>query len=333
MNPPRAVHVEGDGLAASACGVLLRRSGWIVSGEPPALPAVPFLVLDAAAARVVSDIFGRLPSGTPCRRVVVHHHRPAIAQPGIQHLVVPSTAILDLMPAIRPASPNPDGWRISTSGGSQPDRITSGSRVAWIFDAAPQLSPAASHCVFEFTPEGWVFWAPTAAREGFLQFVTPSAVGGEDACRVILERTRLLRDWVTCGAISRHALPCAASASTCFAEGRTLSCGAAALRYDPISGDGTGASLRSAILACAVLERARTMAVPAPVFDHLRARIGRAFVSHLNICERFYRDAELSRMWNGEQGAMREAITLSDAVFTGLSATAFRIREFALEPV
>jgi len=329
----RSANMRGRGLASAACHVLLRRFGWATSGAPPAEPTVPFLAIDPAAARVLADIFGRVPSGWPCRRLIARHDQPVVEAAGGSHLVISARSILELLPEMPHSREDAGEWVIRTQPSSSAAAIVSGSRVAWIFAAERKAPEAAQNCVFEFTPDGWVFWAPTGPHTGFLQVVTPAAGGSSQACLAILQATRLIRAWVHPGALFCADLPCAASLHTRLARGNTISCGAAALRYDPISGDGAGASLRSAILACAVVRHTLESGDSSAGFEHFHARIGRAFRGHMEVCERLYREAALSKMWNGELASVGAAKAMAGACFPEPASRRFRLRDFGLEPV
>ncbi len=329
----RSANVRGRGLASAACHVLLRRFGWETSGLPPAEPTVPFLAIDRAAARVLADIFGRVPSGWPCRRLIARHGQPVVEAADGSHLVISARSIFELLPEMPYSREDAGEWVIRTQPSSSAGAIVSGSRTAWIFAAEGKTPAALQNCVFEFTPDGWVFWTPTGPHNGFLQIVKPAAGGSREACAAIVESTRLIRGWVRPGALLCADLPCAASVYTRLAQGNTISCGAAALRYDPISGDGTGASLRSAILACAVVRHVVESGDSSAGFEHFHARIGRAFRGHLEVCERLYREAALSKMWNGELASVGAAKAMAVACFPEAASRRFRLRDFALEPV
>lgn len=104
-------------------------------------------------------------------------------------------------------------------------------------------------------------------------------------------------------------------------------CGSAAMCFDPISGDGTGACIRSAILACAAIRyAAEHPAQAADALAHYADRMAQAFQSHLNACAELYDGAELSAPWAEEKRAIRAAAELAP----GTSRPWFRLSDFSL---
>ena len=159
--------------------------------------------------------------------------------------------------------------------------------------------------IFEFISDGWFFWSPISRQEGFLQLVLPQT--HEHAfplCKELLKRTQLLLDRITPDGLIAGPLPCAAALHTQPAGTNWIATGNSALRWDPVSGNGTATSLRSAILACAALRSAAGTMQPWPYFQHYCARLRMAFREHAQACSAFYGSAGLSAGW----GALRRTV-------------------------
>jgi hypothetical protein len=221
-----------------------------------------------------------------------------------------------------------DAWEIFANS-RKGSAIESGSRKAWIFEGRVNASEAARCCVFEFVLDGWMFWAPVSRRKGFIQWVLPARMGDEERCRDLFEGS-FLRGAVGCREMLRGAVPCAASLAKCLAGDRWISCAGSAIRFDPLSGDGTGAAIRSAILACAELRAIENASDAAPYLNHYGARLALAFCSHLLMCDRLYRDGGLSGTWRTELLAIQRAIRQSDRLFPPPESIEFRLRDSAL---
>jgi len=203
-------------------------------------------------------------------------------------------------------SPEQHAWHIFA--GEQPPEghlICSGNRTGWIF-AGECRGWHSDATIFEFTKDGWLFWAPLSAEKGFLQLVLPrSGKNAVDMCRLALRRSRILKDAVALGECIAGPLPCAAALHSQLTGPDWIATGTSALRYDPVSGDGTGAALRSAILACATLRGAAENSCPQRYLGHYRQRLEVAFRQHLRICESLYNRVGLSDSWNDEIACLR----------------------------
>ena len=89
---------------------------------------------------------------------------------------------------------------------------------------------------------------------------------------------------------------------------RSIDVGDAAVALDPLSGNGVGSGLRSAILAAAVLEAAERDAMPQACFDHYAQRLRKTMRSHVQSCVEFYGQAAHAAGWRAEIGMMVEAL-------------------------
>jgi hypothetical protein len=172
-----------------------------------------------------------------------------------------------------------------------------GSRVT--LSAEVNLSPRAdpSACLIDSRPAGWVFLAPLSDRHAFVQatFPLPPPFGAE-ALTEILDSSRLIAPWVTSDVAGVHVMPSAPAFRFPSAGRGWLAAGAAAMTLDPLCGDGTGYSVRSGLLAAAVLA-ARDENLRHRLVQHFRDRLQIAFAAHLRACVKYYDSNVFDESW------------------------------------
>jgi flavin-dependent dehydrogenase len=100
-------------------------------------------------------------------------------------------------------------------------------------------------------------------------------------------------------------MPCLA-VTPCTSE--SIAVGDAAGALDPLSGNGLGSGLRTAILAAAVLDAAGRKSTSQACFDHYTRRLRDTMRSHVRSCVDFYRRIAYASAWRIEVGAMIEAL-------------------------
>lgn len=333
------VEIRGDSIAAQACCALLRRFGWDVNTPQYGSPQVPYIVINSVTAGLIKDIFAvnacSLGSYEISRRLVVTHSTEAISTVIEPALLIHSAAALRFLGAAAPISPSAyqdSAWRLFA--GEHPPQgqlVYSGNRAAWVFEASRCSEVAFRTAIFEFIPEGWLFWAPLDARKGFLQLVLPRTQEDvTETCRLALKHTRILKHAIALGGCSAGPLPAAAALHSHLTGPGWIATGASALRYDPVSGDGTGASLRSAILACATLRACVTESDPRSYLEHYKQRLILAFQRHLMNCALLYENVGLSGIWTPEINDIRQ---LGSARPEESKAFRFCLRDYSLAPL
>jgi hypothetical protein len=337
----RQVVISGTGVAAAACHALLRRSGWRTIRAEPQLQdeerSVPYIALNGAAWAVVSDVFGRVPSDPwrTTRCLVVHHGADSVFARSETQFVIPveSLRFPEFIPAAT-ASLTDDFVVEARSNSDTSAWISSGERSCWISSARSVAKEAQISLILEFVPEGWVFWMPIGSRLGILQWFLPVATSGDQLCTELWRTTKILRRWTApAGEWHIRGLPAAARIARRLVGPEAISCGSAAMRFDPISGDGTGASLRSSILASASIRyRDEHPRDAGKVLQHYESRMYRAFNGHIRSCIRYYSEAGLSSQWDNEHRTMREADALT-APLGNEPSSSFQLRNFSLKPI
>ncbi len=112
-----------------------------------------------------------------------------------------------------------------------------------------------------------------------------------------------------------------------------LTCGAAAMAFDPICGDGTGNAIREAILACAVIRAAARGEPMDALLSHYRARLLAAFGKHLELALEFYRAANTGPWWAEEIRAMEEGARWGQRELAQMPPFRYRLEGFELAPI
>src|SRR5262249_11097852 len=91
-------------------------------------------------------------------------------------------------------------------------------------------------------------------------------------------------------------------------KSRSIAVGDAALALDPLSGNGIGSGLRSAILASPVLEAAGKGEKLNALLDHYTWRLRDAMHAHVRNCVQSYSRSIHASYWHREIDAMNKAL-------------------------
>lgn len=324
MNGP--VEIRGRGLAASCCAYLLRREGVPVSRVRATRPAVPAIVVSLATQELIAGVFQQpnLFQGFRRieRRVVAWGNRADVELPHAAVVLAEEELLARVEALADGVVAEPAVWTVF---GARPlpepaSEQRLGSRQAWA--AAVELQePETATCWIESLECGWLFLIP-----GWL-----IAVGGAPetllaGSRVVAAQIRGLRgESAQFPAYPRIADPLAGPG--------WLACGAAAMAFDPICGDGAGNSVREAILAAAVI-RAATRGEPAErLIEHYRSRLIAGFRRHLELSLQFYRAAQGGPWWEREIQAMERGLAWCAGQLADAPAFRYRLEGFDLLPV
>jgi hypothetical protein len=300
--------IRGSGIAAEACCAILRRFGWSVNTPEHGKVAIPYLVLNSITAALVKDVFGveQLDGHQISRRLIVNHLKKTISDV-TEPAIVLNGETLNFLRATGASSRFPRGdvlWRLFAGEPAPNGQLTTfGNRTAWIFDAELHNGFDADVTILELIPDGWLFFAPVSEKKGILQLISSRLhVNATAACRAALMRTRIVKEVSEVTKCIAGPIPCAPALHNQLSGPEWIATGTSALRYDPISGDGTGVSLRSAILACATLRAIHQYACPERYLRYYRERLRETFRQHLSICKSLYEAAGSFSAWNEEIG-------------------------------
>jgi hypothetical protein len=331
----RTVLIHGDGFAASCCAFLLARKNFAIGLENVCRSEVPALMVGAATQALLEDIFERpgLFAGLPRiqQRVVLWGgHAEPVTVPH-SAIVVSERTLLDRIESgrdshharfvapdwtIHAARPLPDGVREYAFG----QRMADASLVRF------QGNAEANTCWIESLDGGWLFLLPNGGDEGWLL-----SVGG--SAHALLSASRLVASRISEVVESRGTFPCHPRIVDPFCGDRWLSCGAAALRFDPLCGDGVGQAVRQAILASAVTGAVAAGGDADGVMLHYQTRVVAAFSKHLGICRHYYQTGGAGEWWEQQLQQIDDGLRWCAGRFAASAKTRYRLRGFDLEPV
>jgi hypothetical protein len=309
--------VAGSGTGACAAACLLLASGWRVrmswvKGTKPS-----WITLNEETVDLLQSLFGRSLDLPVKRRLLGKVVRIAGASLG----VVPGGSVVvqvgELGESIQAALKSRFGQRVTwvddSKTSSRCDVIamparhrrttSSGERQAW--QAEVELAGPIDHAVFETVLQGWLYLAPFDARNGSLHCVTCD-VCDEPVHRMISESREVS---ARVAMVTRILPPLKAAAEFWWPDddADALFCGGGLFRWDPICGDGTGASVRSGLLAGAGLKAIRAGERAVDVRQHVVRRSATAFAAHTSACESFYRSVSFGGAWEAEIVALVSA--------------------------
>ncbi|MEQ8965515.1 MAG: hypothetical protein RID91_06800 [Azospirillaceae bacterium] len=297
---PIAIH--GRGPAGLTAARLLARSGIearLIGGAPA---GGPVLLLNPGTCRLLCELWDLRVADLPARHRLAYRavHPPAPEPPALveQHgLVVDGAALAafldDRLAAMHPGVAREDepdaapvGWRLLASGRALGDGAAAAEarveRIGRAVCAAVEVAPGEGfrddRAVFEAVPGGWLFLLPLGPERALLQAQREAPAPGEDPVAADLAHSRAVAAVIgdMAGAPARvfEAMPRLARPT---AGPGWLAIGDAAMGLPPVTGDGVGNGLRTAILAAAVLRALRRGEPTEAVLAHYDSRLVQAF--------------------------------------------------------
>jgi 2-polyprenyl-6-methoxyphenol hydroxylase-like FAD-dependent oxidoreductase len=185
--------------------------------------------------------------------------------------------------------------------------------------------------LIESVPGGWLIVIPQGLGRGTLQAIFADRPADRQAQLHALlaqsQATSALVEEIVGEPVGFAAMPRLA-VTPCVSG--SIAVGDAAIALDPLSGNGIGSGLRSAILATAVLEAAAEDAAPQACFDHYTQRLRQTMRSHVKSCVEFYGRAAHATGWRAEIDLMSDALHRLPA---GSDVAAFMLNDGHLERV
>jgi len=358
--------IRGTGVAASCCAHLLGSAGFRVCLAESPRPRIPAILVSEAAQALLRDVFGlpdlfdglfridrRIvawePGSAPVtlphqavviseeallellldRRIVAWESESAPVKLPHQAVVISEDALLELLRPERGESAPADvaGWTVYTSR-PLPESVEQhrfGSRTASLVpvdlkDAGP---PA---CWIEALECGWLFLIPTSPASGWL-----ISIGGPH--EVLLAESRLIADQVAVSGPAGATFAAYPAIADPLCAPGWLACGAAALAFDPLCGDGTGNAIREAILASAVIRAATVEDNVDRLLSHYRSRLTAGFARHLELCRGFYVSGNRGPWWEQEVASLEEGIAWCRQVLGEGNVNHYRLSGFELQAI
>jgi hypothetical protein len=272
------------------------------------------------------DLFAGLPEIR--RRVVVWG--PGAKPLSLAHsaVVVSEPALLERLQtrvgAEHEAADGEPAWTIYAARPLPPSSVehSFGSRTA---AALPVRLRAAegSTCWIESLENGWLFLIPNAPDAGWLL-----AVGSEPES--LLGQSRFVASQIDAPTGPPAQFPAYPRIAWPLCGDGWLSCGTAALAFDPLCGEGAGNAIREAILAAAIVRAATSGEDPSSLISDYRARLLAGFKRHLEACREFYERGRCGPWWDGELDSLRLGLEWCDRERAANREFRYQLRGFEL---
>jgi hypothetical protein len=319
---------------------LLNAAGHPVTMEKTNRSKVPALLIGNPTQALIEDVFERDDIFRGARRI---SKRIVAWGANAEPVEIPHSAVVisesELTDRLQPAPPDAfqndafqdfeddSHWTIRTSR-DQANEYPFGSRIAHAVPARLKETCAPEACWIESLDCGWLFLLPAGVGAWLLSVGGPAPELLSD----LLSDSRLVSAQIESLGAPMGQFPAYPCISSPLCGTNWLACGAAAMAFDPISGDGVGNAIREAILASAVIKATQSNSDIDALLAHYRARLLAGFLKHLELCRQFYAarsgewwEAELSRLDEGAKWCRRELG--SEIKFR------YRLRGFELEPI
>jgi flavin-dependent dehydrogenase len=348
MNPGRAL-VLGSGVAGLTVARLLCHRGWRVDCSPDPQGRGPIVVISRPTMDLLLDLWQAdetLFAGAHCLQSRVIHWERALpaAHLAAAAIVIPVDSLRERLVERSHAAgvriierkhvdPAQYDW-IVRAGGRQAmseGSIAFGRRGGVMATVKLTARARTDRTVMESVPGGWLYLIPQWLGRAVMQavFAGETVEPNADLPR-LLERSQVISPLVEEVLDDAAGFAAQPRLATTLCSLGSIAVGDAAMTLDPMSGNGIGNGLRSAILGAAVLEAADRDATSRACFDHFAQRLRNAMRSHVGTCIDFYGRAAHASDWRREIDAMSEAL---DRVPPGPDMPAFMLNNGRLDRV
>ena len=312
------IAVVGQSLTAHAVTAALSKLGYACTliYDPKMLRfAGPSLVLNDVGITLLGELFGALDLQKLGQRLTyrcVRWGQPTDSERVYQPAyVIPSDVLLNQIRQSKPMESVPiiDGTKMTFSElsdnyawtvyGTQPlqqisltenfQTFSGGQRVMVTAEIPCDSLTLRDSCYMESLPDGWLFYAPIDRNSGMLQACIPELPSNpRRALLDCLYYSRLISPLVN----HLHQVRCFPSAPRLqlpLYGSSWLMLGGAAVKLDPISGEGTPFALRMGILAAAAIDGVLQNPTNSDaLLNHYQTRLTHSFLSHLQGCSDYY---------------------------------------------
>lgn len=334
-----SVIIKGDGIAAVCAARLLGDAGVGITSKTAVRPKLPAILLGQQTQHLLHEIFrgedgarelftGSYPI---TRRIVLWGDAKLPAVLPHAGLVASENTLLQrlwrLIPSKGELYEAPEGdetWTIRTSIDCGVESLTSywncGMRRAHVAEVKLSEIAEPNSCWIESLEAGWLFLL--SVGEGRATLI---AVG--DGAQSLLERSRLIARLLDSIVAESEVGPCYPRFRRAFVEGREITCGTAAIAFDPLCGEGTGNAAREAFLAAAFVRAASAGGDIDALGHHYCSRLLYGFRRHLEICLQFYRSGGIHEFWKAESDFTKKGIATVDEMLRRLPPSRYRLED------
>jgi hypothetical protein len=302
------VHIEGEGVAAACCAQLFSESGQSWASSMVVRAKLGAVLLSRQTVALLAGIFPStdlVSVGHPIQKRVVAWG-PAAEPITLSHsaLVISETDLLArLWAQVPPPAQSPaGGWKFLSSGASDLQQQAFGTRLASVARAALKREVDQSACWIESVHSGWLFLLPRGENEA----ATLIAVG--ETPSALLGQSRIIAALVAAIEGPAAEFPAYPRIADPLCGDGWLACGAAAMGFDPLCGEGTGNAARQAYLATAIIAAVRAGEPVEDLLAHYTSRQMHGFLRHLQICLGFYQSGGSGPFWQSETAMLQHGI-------------------------
>lgn len=370
MNKIGQILILGKGIAGLCCAKLLAQQGWDVQLWGAESKTRQILVLNEITCWLLRDIFQdhvgtylRTSHQLNQRNIIWDHKvsKTTVAQPSI---VINNAEFTRQLLESLIEDPS---LSIKQSSNFDINEISNRAvEFDWVLDAtgrnsclAKQFGAVTRHfgtrCILstevplvssndphnfwiEAIRDGWFFLAPLNSQVALLQLMLPSRPQQSTAVmNRLLQETNYIQKEISAPNISTP--PVVLDAFPQILDPffgitpvglRWLAIGSAAFAVDPISGDGVGYAIRSAILAASVVSGIISGLPREQCLQHYNQRLYSAFLTHLKACLNYYEPKFESLAWRPEINLMKHLLNKSSSRKLAQAKYTYKLNHFQL---
>ena len=328
------VAIRGEGVAACCCANLLVKAGCRINQEHAQRARLPAVMLSDNALKLIRDVFGRSDLFHDALRI---RRRVVAWGPGAKALVLEhSAAVVSEQSVLESlgfeiASGPPEAaadWTIFASRPLPPAAIEHrfGTRLAFAGPVELKAAADSETCWIESLENGWLFLIPGPNGSGSLIAVGAPADS-------LLSQSRVVAQQVAQLSAPASEFPAYPRIMSPLCGPGWLSCGSAAMAFDPLCGDGTAHAVREAILASAVIRASAKEPSDDQLFAHYEARLTAGFRRHLLLCQQYYKSGGIGEWWTSELAALERGVEWCDHRLRPAANFQYRLDGFELSRI
>jgi hypothetical protein len=308
------IDIKGGGPAAAIVAAVFKTVGLQTSSiRRPSLGDARLITLNGPTLMLIKDLFGNTVFDKLLQQGVMLEHRVLAWKLGDDPIAVNDKALLVPLNTLTKLfhgqeelkSSGPLELTVEAYGRSENKGASAGLRWAFVWHLHDLVLPNQLTCYLQAVDGGWVFLAPSP-KGTLVQLITAGA-DTELARGIAAKAITMALPQMKNAYFGLDSEPHQFDASPRFNEARNMDVaiiGDQVLALDPISGDGIGHILRSAVLLASLVKGGHHHAA-SPGIDIYYARLRRTLISHLTTCEQYYQQINVSNIWGKVIADMR----------------------------